>query len=166
MGKLSNYQGLFRNQGDLDIPATYGVGIAVKATPQLTIAGDIQQIDYAKVPAIGTSSTCIFNGTCGLWRRAAIIDAGGWEHDTLTEDMDLSYRAQLAGWRCTYRIGLGVPGEVPADVVFAEKIREDAIRAEDLGVTRWIWPEIDDFTRVARRLALRGTSAVWTAPPS
>ena len=57
-----------------------------------------------------------FNGTCGLWRRTAIIDAGGWEHDTLTEDMDLSYRAQLAGWRCTYRIDLGVPGEVPADV--------------------------------------------------
>lgn len=57
-----------------------------------------------------------FNGTCGLWRRTAITDAGGWEHDTLTEDMDLSYRAQLVGWRCTYRIGLGVPGEVPADV--------------------------------------------------
>jgi cellulose synthase/poly-beta-1,6-N-acetylglucosamine synthase-like glycosyltransferase len=57
-----------------------------------------------------------FNGTCGLWRRAAIVDSGGWEHDTLTEDMDLSYRAQLNGWRCTYRIGLGVPGEVPADV--------------------------------------------------
>lgn len=57
-----------------------------------------------------------FNGTCGLWRRSAIIDAGGWEHDTLTEDMDLSYRAQLVGWRCTYRIGLAVPGEVPADI--------------------------------------------------
>ncbi|MBN8524349.1 MAG: glycosyltransferase [Planctomycetes bacterium] len=57
-----------------------------------------------------------FNGTCGMWRRTAIVDAGGWEHDTLTEDMDLSYRAQLVGWRCTYRIGLGVPGEVPADV--------------------------------------------------
>ncbi len=57
-----------------------------------------------------------FNGTCGLWRRAAIIDAGGWEHDTLTEDMDLSYRAQLKGWTCTYRIGLAVPGEVPATV--------------------------------------------------
>nr|MBA3710732.1 glycosyltransferase [Planctomycetota bacterium] len=57
-----------------------------------------------------------FNGTCGLWRRSAIIDAGGWEHDTLTEDMDLSYRAQLKGWRCTYRTGLAVPGEVPATV--------------------------------------------------
>ncbi len=57
-----------------------------------------------------------FNGTCGMWRRAAIIDAGGWEHDTLTEDMDLSYRAQLKGWRCTYRSGMHVPGEVPATV--------------------------------------------------
>jgi cellulose synthase/poly-beta-1,6-N-acetylglucosamine synthase-like glycosyltransferase len=57
-----------------------------------------------------------FNGTCGLWRREAIIDAGGWEHDTLTEDMDLSYRAQMRGWRCTYRVGLAVPGEIPDSV--------------------------------------------------
>ncbi|MHC5066999.1 MAG: glycosyltransferase [Planctomycetota bacterium] len=57
-----------------------------------------------------------FNGTCGLWRRQAIIDGGGWEHETLTEDLDLSYRVQLAGWRCTYRIGLDVPGELPADI--------------------------------------------------
>ena len=57
-----------------------------------------------------------FNGTCGLWRRSAIIAGGGWEHDTLTEDMDLSYRVQLAGWRCTYRLGLAVPGEIPASV--------------------------------------------------
>lgn len=57
-----------------------------------------------------------FNGTCGLWRRAAIDEAGGWEHETLTEDLDLSYRAQLAGWRCTYRLGLEVPGELPATV--------------------------------------------------
>ena len=40
-----------------------------------------------------------FNGTAGIWRRAAIDDAGGWQHDTLTEDMDLSYRAQLRGWQ-------------------------------------------------------------------
>src|SRR5437667_4969502 len=40
-----------------------------------------------------------FNGTAGVWRRAAIEDAGGWQHDTLTEDLDLSYRAQLRGWR-------------------------------------------------------------------
>ena len=57
-----------------------------------------------------------FNGTCGMWRRSAIIAGGGWEHDTLTEDMDLSYRVQLRGWRCTYRLGLAVPGEIPSSV--------------------------------------------------
>lgn len=57
-----------------------------------------------------------FNGTCGLWRREAIAAGGGWEHDTLTEDMDLSYRVQLKGWRCTYRLGLAVPGEIPASL--------------------------------------------------
>ncbi len=58
--------------------------------------------------------TLNFNGTCGIWRRSAIMDAGGWQYDTLTEDMDLSYRAQLRGWRCTYRRGLAVPGELPS----------------------------------------------------
>jgi cellulose synthase/poly-beta-1,6-N-acetylglucosamine synthase-like glycosyltransferase len=43
-----------------------------------------------------------FNGTAGIWRRAAIADAGGWQHDTLTEDLDLSYRAQLRGWRFVF----------------------------------------------------------------
>ena len=54
-----------------------------------------------------------FNGTCGVWRRAAIDDAGGWQHDTLTEDLDLSYRAHLKGWRAHYDIDLEVPGELP-----------------------------------------------------
>ncbi|MEO0649935.1 MAG: glycosyltransferase, partial [Planctomycetota bacterium] len=57
-----------------------------------------------------------FNGTAGLWRRAAIDAAGGWEHDTLTEDLDLSYRAQLAGWRFVYRPDVVAPAEVPADL--------------------------------------------------
>ncbi|MFM2090210.1 MAG: hypothetical protein RLZZ127_699 [Planctomycetota bacterium] len=54
-----------------------------------------------------------FNGTCGIWRRTAIIDAGGWQHDTLTEDLDLSYRAHLRGWRGAYRGDVAVPGELP-----------------------------------------------------
>lgn len=57
-----------------------------------------------------------FNGTAGIWRRAAIDGAGGWEHDTLTEDLDLSYRAQLAGWRFVYRPDVVAPAEVPADL--------------------------------------------------
>jgi len=55
-----------------------------------------------------------FNGTAGLWRRAAIEDAGGWQSDTLTEDLDLSYRAQLAGWRAEYAMDTAVPAELPS----------------------------------------------------
>jgi cellulose synthase/poly-beta-1,6-N-acetylglucosamine synthase-like glycosyltransferase len=57
-----------------------------------------------------------FNGTAGIWRRSAIIDAGGWEHDTLTEDLDLSYRAQLRGWRFVFLQDLVSPAEVPVEM--------------------------------------------------
>jgi cellulose synthase/poly-beta-1,6-N-acetylglucosamine synthase-like glycosyltransferase len=57
-----------------------------------------------------------FNGTAGVWRRQAIEDAGGWQDDTLTEDLDLSYRAQLAGWTPCYLPEVAVPGELPATV--------------------------------------------------
>ncbi len=57
-----------------------------------------------------------FNGTAGVWRRRAIEEAGGWQHDTLTEDLDLSYRAQLRGWRFVYLEALHVPAELPADM--------------------------------------------------
>lgn len=55
-----------------------------------------------------------FNGTGGIWRRACIEDAGGWQSDTLTEDLDLSYRAQMRGWRLGYLPDVVVPGELPA----------------------------------------------------
>ncbi len=54
-----------------------------------------------------------FNGTAGIWRRRAITDAGGWRADTVTEDLDLSYRAQLAGWRFVYLDSYEVPSELP-----------------------------------------------------
>jgi hypothetical protein len=57
-----------------------------------------------------------FNGTAGLWRRACIEEAGGWSHDTLTEDLDLSFRAQLAGWRFRFAPHVTVPAELPADM--------------------------------------------------
>jgi len=56
-----------------------------------------------------------FNGTCGIWRRQAVEAAGGWMGDTLVEDMDLSYRAWLAGWRGTFLVTVSVPGELPAE---------------------------------------------------
>ncbi len=57
-----------------------------------------------------------FNGTAGILRRKAIEDAGGWQHDTLTEDSDLSYRAQLAGYRFVYLPGLDCPSELPVEM--------------------------------------------------
>lgn len=57
-----------------------------------------------------------FNGTAGLWRKDAILDSGGWQYDTLTEDLDLSYRAQLRGWRTHFVADLEVPGELPASL--------------------------------------------------
>jgi cellulose synthase/poly-beta-1,6-N-acetylglucosamine synthase-like glycosyltransferase len=57
-----------------------------------------------------------FNGTAGIWRRSAVIDAGGWEHETLTEDTDLSYRAQLRGWRFLYLPYIECPSELPVEL--------------------------------------------------
>lgn len=57
-----------------------------------------------------------FNGTAGIWRRRCLAEAGGWQADTLTEDLDASYRAQLAGWRFVYLKDLVVPAELPVDI--------------------------------------------------
>ncbi len=57
-----------------------------------------------------------FNGTAGVWRRTAIADAGGWQHDTLTEDLDLSYRAQLRGWQFVFLPHVAAPSEVPVEM--------------------------------------------------
>src|ERR1700758_2182801 len=57
-----------------------------------------------------------FNGTAGMWRRRAIEEAGGWQHDTLTEDTDLSYRAQLKGWKFIYLQEVECPAELPVEM--------------------------------------------------
>ncbi len=57
-----------------------------------------------------------FNGTAGMWRKSAIADSGGWQHDTLTEDMDLSYRAQLKGWKFVFLPELTTPAELPPEM--------------------------------------------------
>ena len=57
-----------------------------------------------------------FNGTAGIWRRSAIEDAGGWQHDTLTEDLDISYRAQMKGWRFVYLNEVEAPAELPIEM--------------------------------------------------
>ena len=57
-----------------------------------------------------------FNGTAGIWRRQAISDGGGWQHDTLTEDTDLSYRSQIAGWKFKYLPEIECPSELPIEM--------------------------------------------------
>lgn len=57
-----------------------------------------------------------FNGTAGVWRKKTIVEAGGWQADTLTEDLDLSYRAQLKGWKFLYYENVGAPAELPPEM--------------------------------------------------
>lgn len=82
-----------------------------------------------------------FNGTAGVWRRTCIEDAGGWEHDTLTEDLDLSYRAQLRGWTFKYVSTPEVPAELPPDM--------NALRSQQF---RWAKGGIETALKLTGRL--------------
>ena len=82
-----------------------------------------------------------FNGTAGVWRRYAIESAGGWQADTVTEDLDLSYRAQLAGWRFVYREECQVPSELPVTLA--------ALRSQQ---QRWAKGSIQTARKILPRL--------------
>lgn len=82
-----------------------------------------------------------FSGTGGAWRKEAIISAGGWEHDTLTEDLDLSYRAQMAGWKFVYRETVVTPAELPEDV--------SAFRAQQF---RWAKGTVQTARKLLKRV--------------
>jgi cellulose synthase/poly-beta-1,6-N-acetylglucosamine synthase-like glycosyltransferase len=82
-----------------------------------------------------------FAGTGGIWRKKAIEEAGGWQHDTLTEDLDLSYRAQLLGWKFVYREDVVTPAELPEDV--------SAFRAQQF---RWAVGTVQTQRKLLRRV--------------
>ncbi|GFE62636.1 glycosyltransferase [Geobacter sp. AOG2] len=82
-----------------------------------------------------------FNGTAGVWRRSAIVSAGGWQSDTVTEDLDLSYRAQLAGWRFVYREECRVPSELPVTMA--------ALRSQQ---QRWAKGSVQTARKILPRL--------------
>ena len=82
-----------------------------------------------------------FNGTAGVWRRATIDDAGGWEHDTLTEDLDLSYRAQMKGWKFKYLEEVIAPAELP--------ITMSALKSQQ---HRWMKGGAECFIKMWKRL--------------
>jgi cellulose synthase/poly-beta-1,6-N-acetylglucosamine synthase-like glycosyltransferase len=83
-----------------------------------------------------------FNGTAGVWRRSTIDDAGGWEHDTITEDLDLSYRAQMKGWRFVYLEEVESPAELP--------ITMSALKSQQ---HRWMKGGAEVFIKMWKRLA-------------
>jgi cellulose synthase/poly-beta-1,6-N-acetylglucosamine synthase-like glycosyltransferase len=89
-----------------------------------------------------------FNGTAGMWRRRAIDEAGGWEHDTLTEDTDLSYRAQLRGWKFLYLQDVECPAELPIEMT-AFKTQQARWAKGLIQVSKKILPQVfaSDSTR-------------------
>jgi cellulose synthase/poly-beta-1,6-N-acetylglucosamine synthase-like glycosyltransferase len=82
-----------------------------------------------------------FNGTAGIWRKSCIEDAGGWEHDTITEDLDLSYRAQMKGWKFTYLEDVESPAELP--------ITMSALKSQQ---HRWMKGGAEVFIKIRGRL--------------
>lgn len=91
-----------------------------------------------------------FNGTGGVWRRAAIDAAGGWQGDTLTEDLDLSLRARLAGWRSAYLQHLGVPGMLP-----------ESPRAWRVQQFRWTKGFVECLVKLSRTLWASSALPPW-----
>ena len=91
-----------------------------------------------------------FNGTAGIWRRTAIADAGGWQHDTLTEDLDLSYRAQLRGWRFVFLSGRDRPGGTAG--------RDERVQIAAASLGQGIGPDLPQAAAAhsSRRSAARG----------
>jgi long-chain fatty acid transport protein len=81
MSEFDKYKGLFANQGDFDIPENYGAGIAVKASPSLTVAADVLRINYGDIPAVGNTADCLFAATCQLGGTNG--PGFGWQNTTV-----------------------------------------------------------------------------------
>jgi cellulose synthase/poly-beta-1,6-N-acetylglucosamine synthase-like glycosyltransferase len=97
-----------------------------------------------------------FNGTCGIWQRSAIEAGGGWKGDTVTEDLDLTYRGWVKGWRSVFLVSVPVPGELPADRktwLRQQQRWQDGFRHVGL---RMVWPILKsrDITLSAKLAAL------------
>ncbi len=111
----------------------------------LTLAQAVMFDSYFAIDQVARSEAGLlmnFNGSAGLWRRACIDAAGGWQGDTLAEDLDLSYRAQLKGWRLSYRMDLGVPAELPTTLA--------AFRQQQF---RWAQGSFQVFRKLGRSLS-------------
>ncbi len=95
-----------------------------------------------------------FNGTAGVWRKTCILDAGNWESDTLTEDLDLSYRAQLKKWQFKYLEHIETPAELPAVI--------SAARSQQF---RWNKGGAENFSKIASRVLQSDTTRIQNQSP-
>jgi cellulose synthase/poly-beta-1,6-N-acetylglucosamine synthase-like glycosyltransferase len=93
-----------------------------------------------------------FTGTAGIWRREAIEDSGGWSADTLTEDLDLSYRAQLGGWRAAYLENLVVPEELPVSIDAYRRQQSRWATGSFQSAFKLLMPVLRSHNRVAVKL--------------
>lgn len=110
----------------------------------LTQAQAVMFDSYFAVDQVARSASGLlmnFNGSAGLWRRGCIEAAGGWQGDTLAEDLDLSYRAQIVGWRLGYCMDIGVPAELPTSLA--------AFRQQQF---RWAQGSFQVFRKLGGRL--------------
>ncbi len=139
-GKFNSYQGLFAEQGRFDIPENFGIGIAVKATPQLTLAGDIEQINYGKVQSIANPVNCLFTG-CQLGQSGG---AGfGWGNMTAYK-LGVTYEQSKD---LTLRAGVNIAKQpIPASQTFFNVLAPGVIeRHLTLGGT-WTLANMNEVT--------------------
>lgn len=98
-----------------------------------------------------------FNGTAGIWRKCAITSSGGWQSDTVTEDIDLSYRAQLAGWRFIYLDDYTVPSELPA-TLSAFRRQQQRWAKGSIQTARKLLPTIISSRRISLKVKLEAAA--------
>jgi len=106
-----------------------------------------------------------FNGSGGVWRRTCIEQAGGWQADTMTEDMDLSYRAQLAGWQSLYMLEVDAPAELPAQMEAFKRQQARWAKGSIQCLRKLGWPILrSDLTIPQKLMALVHISSYLTHP--
>lgn len=122
------------------VQARWSVGHSVRGMLHSALSMLLDRHFYVQKPTrVFAGQVTTFNGSGGVWRRAAIDSAGGWSADTLTEDLDLSYRCALSGWRGAYLHETSVPNELPGDM-----------RAFKLQQLRWARGNAQCFRKLAR----------------
>jgi len=94
-----------------------------------------------------------FNGSGGIWRRTSLEDAGGWEHDTLTEDLDLSYRAKMKGWRGVYYLEEEAPNDLPTDIAAFKQQQRRWARGTIQCFRKLIWKILRSNLSLAQKIS-------------